>query len=199
MPTSNPSHRPRARPAIAGRAALAAVATLVAAGLAACTSEAEPERAGPPAAGPDAELLPPQPPAGQDTPEAAASAWLGAYHRADWDRSSTAWIDQVRPVVTDSMHRRNEGLRDGHTGVDWQRFVDGHCRSRVTDVDAVIPPEAPGDNRTANVQVAGSELTTCETGLSGASGGAPQPRRPVAATVVVVQHGGLWRVDQHLY
>lgn len=135
-----------------------------------------------------------EPPTGEpDSPTSAARAWLAAYHYANWREQPTAWIDRVQPYVTARLHRRNASLRGGHTGVDWQRFVQYQCVTAATDIDAVIPPEAPRTRTTVNVQVAGTLATNC------AYGQPEQPRQPIAATIVTVKSHGQWRVDELLY
>jgi hypothetical protein len=128
-----------------------------------------------------------------DSPLFAAIGWLVAYHSASWtDGSPAAWIDRVRPYVTDPMHTSNETLRTGGGGTDWADYLRQHCTSTVTDTHAVIPPESPGTNTAANVLVTGTIHTTCTAGSSA------QPTEQASATLVVVKTSTGWRVDQRL-
>lgn len=131
---------------------------------------------------------------GADTPPAVAIRWLSAYRSAAWtDSGPTAWIDRVRPYVTDSMHARNTTLREGGAGTDWADFVRLRCASTVDDIAAVVPPESSGTTTAANVQVSGSVHTTC------AAGPALAPTEPAAVTLVVARTSHGWRVDQRLF
>jgi hypothetical protein len=133
-------------------------------------------------------------PAADGSPVQAAKQWLVAYRSADWTDTPSTWIDRVRPYVTDAMNTANNTLRNNTAGTDWATFVHNQCTSTVTDVDAVIPPESPGTDAIANVQVTGTITTTCRTGQ------AATPIEPTAATLVVVRQGdGTWRVDQRIY
>jgi hypothetical protein len=122
-----------------------------------------------------------------------AKRWLAAYRGARWTDTPAAWIDRVRPLITDAMHTRNLELRAAGAGHDWRMFVERRCTSTVTDLDAVIPPEAPADTRTVHVQVAGTIRTTCTAARS------PIADDPAAATVTMVLTTTGWRVDQRLY
>jgi hypothetical protein len=128
-----------------------------------------------------------------DSPLTAAVGWLVAYHSASWtDATPAAWIDRVRPYVTDALHASNETLRSGGGGTDWADYLRQHCTSTVTDTHAVIPPESPGTDTTANVHVTGTVHTTCTAGSP------PSPTEQASATLVVVKTGRGWRVDQRL-
>jgi hypothetical protein len=123
-----------------------------------------------------------------------AQQWMVAYRTRDWrDGSPSGWIDRVRPYVSDTEHARDEQLRTGTTGVDWDEFVDQHCRTSVANIQAVIPPESPGTTDAANVQVSATINTTCDLG------GHPRTE-PAAATLAVVRtpEGG-YRVDRRLF
>lgn len=128
-----------------------------------------------------------------DDPLTVATSWLVAYHSASWtDSSPAAWIDRVRPYITDNMHASNETLRAGGGGTDWADYVRQHCTSTVTDTHAVIPPESPGTDTTANIQVTGTIHTTCTAGPARAT-------EPASATLVVVKTTTGWRVDHRLF
>lgn len=124
-----------------------------------------------------------------DTPPAVTIRWLAAYRTATWtDPGPAAWIDRVRPYVTDAMHTRNTSLHDGNAGIDWADFVDQHCESTVSDLAAVVPAEAPGTATAANVLVTGTVNTTC-------TAGAARPVEQATATLVVIATSTGWRVD----
>lgn len=148
-------------------------------------------RTSPPA---NAEATTPADMPGADTPQAVAIHWLSAYRSAAWtDPRPAAWIDRVRPYVTDAMHAHNTTLRDGVAGTDWVTFVRLRCTSTVVDIAAIVPPESPGTATTANVHVSGSVRTNC------AAGPAPVPTELAAVTLVVVTTSHGWRVDQRLF
>jgi hypothetical protein len=122
-----------------------------------------------------------------------AIRWLAAYRTATWtDLSPAAWIDRVRPYVTDAMHTRNTTLRNGNAGTDWADFVDQHCESTVSELAAVIPAEAPGTATATNVLVTGTVNTTCAAGSA-------RPVEQAAVTLVVITTADGWRVDQRLF
>ncbi|MFL6118761.1 hypothetical protein [Actinophytocola sp.] len=122
-----------------------------------------------------------------------AIQWLSAYRSATWtDPDPAAWIDRVRPYVTDAMSTRNTALRDGGAGTDWAEFVDQRCESSVSDLAAVIPAEAPGTATVANVLVTGTVSTTCAAGPA-------RSDEQAAATLVVIKTATGWRVDQRLF
>lgn len=148
-------------------------------------------RESPPA---NAEATTPTDVPGADTPQTVAIRWLSAYHSATWtDPDPSAWIDRVRPYVTDTMHTRNTTLRDGSAGTDWATFVRLRCTSTVVDLAVIVPPESPGTPTTANVHVTGSVRTNC------AAGPAPAPTELAAMTLVIVTTSHGWRIDQRLF
>ncbi|WP_236788079.1 hypothetical protein [Amycolatopsis sp. GM8] len=99
----------------------------------------------------------------------------------------------MRPYVSDDQHVRDEQLRDGTTGSDWAQFVDWHCRSSVRDPRAVIPPEAPGTDVAANVEVAGDISTAC------AVGSYPSSEHAAATLIVVRAPDGTYRVGRRVF
>jgi hypothetical protein len=189
---------PRARRAVATLAGLLLAATGCSTDTNRTNAQAPPN---PPSAG---TLSPPAAPAPStattaipapdpDSPLTAAVGWLVAYHSAKWtDDTPAAWIDRVRPYVTDTMHTSNEPLRSGGGGTDWADYVRHHCTNTVTDTHAVIPPESPGTHTAANVQVTGTIHTTCTAGSP------PSPTEQTSATLVVVKTSNGWRVDRRL-
>jgi hypothetical protein len=131
--------------------------------------------------------------AGVDPPQAVAIQWLSAYRTATWtDPDPAAWIDRVRPYVTDAMHTRDTTLLEGGAGVDWAEFVDQRCETSVSELAAVIPAEAPGTATAANVLVTGTVTTTCAAGTA-------RPDEQAAATLEVIKTATGWRVDQRLF
>lgn len=134
-------------------------------------------------------------PAAAASPTAAAEQWLIAYHTLTWtDPGPTAWISHVRPYVTASLAATDDQVSDAGGGADWTSFVSQQCTDTVTDVGAVIPPEAPGTASAVNVQVTGTVLTVCDAGTP------PDPRTSVSATLVMVPGpAGTWLVNQRLF
>ncbi len=93
-----------------------------------------------------------------------ATKWFVAYHSMRWtDTSPADWIDRVRPFVSARLHDSDETLRHGPRGAEWTEFVAGRCTTSMTDVDAVIPPEAPRTASVVYVHVIGSSHTACAT------------------------------------
>ncbi|GAA3791356.1 hypothetical protein [Amycolatopsis tucumanensis] len=128
------------------------------------------------------------------SPAEAARQWMIHYRTRHWrDTSETEWVDRVRPYVTDAQHARDAQLRDGATGTDWSAFVEERCHSAVTDVAAVVPPEAPGTAEVVNVLVSATVLTGCAR-----SGGA-RTERAVATLVVIHTPDGSFRVDERVF
>ncbi|KAA2245943.1 hypothetical protein F0L68_41010 [Solihabitans fulvus] len=128
------------------------------------------------------------------TAEDVATRWLAALRAARWtDGSPAAWVDRVRPYVTDALHGRDQLLRDAGGGADWRAFVQGQCASTVTDLRAIRPPESPGTSSAAQVQVSGTVRTSCDAAT------AQVPAETATATLLIVQvPDGSWRVDQRL-
>jgi hypothetical protein len=64
----------------------------------------------------------------------------------------------------------------------------------VTNLGAVIPPEAPGTATAVNVQVTGTVVTRC------AAGSPDTPTESASATLVVVPGpNGTWLVNQRMF
>ncbi|GGM79348.1 hypothetical protein GCM10012275_57400 [Longimycelium tulufanense] len=128
-------------------------------------------------------------------PIAAAKEWLVAYRSVSWtDPRPSAWIDRIRPVITDRLAGEYDQYRDGNGGADWRTFVERHCTSKVENVNGTRPAENPGTDTAAPVLVSGAVKTTC------ANGEPPTPSEKVAATVNVLRGpDGGWRVDQQVY
>lgn len=124
---------------------------------------------------------------------ANAKAWLTAYRGDQWTDSPTSWIDRVRPLVTTRMHTANLQVRDAAANHDWHTFVTSRCTSNVTDLDVVIPPEAPITPTTLNIQVAGTVRTHCATNSLATS------EEPATATILMTLTPRGWLVDQRLY
>lgn len=115
----------------------------------------------------------------------------------NWQEPPTAWIDHVRPYITDRLDQQYEPDRTGSPGVTWPEFVAAQCSTEVRNVGAVIPPEAPNSATTNYVEVSGTLTTHCAVGKPPL--GTDQPR-PLAATVTVERgNDGLWRVSARMF
>lgn len=127
-------------------------------------------------------------------PVAAATAWLGAYRELQWtDPSPSSWVDRVRPYVGDDLAAEYDRTRQGTAGPEWTTFVHNKCTATVRDVGGVIPPEAPRAPDSVYVQVSGTVVTECASGV-------PTPAEPVAATVEVRRMAdGHWVVQRRLF
>lgn len=128
------------------------------------------------------------------TPEAVATHWFIAYRTTSWtDAGPAAWVDRVRPYVTTTMHLRDEALRSGGGGADWDEFAAGRCVTRVSDVAALVPAEAPNTATVVYVELTGSVRTAC--------GRRPPitPEEDAAATLTVTKNPDAWLVDERLY
>lgn len=140
--------------------------------------------------------------AGPD-PVVVATSWLQAYRSVRFDDPTpAAWIDHVRPVVTDRLAATYEQYRDGSVGADWTQFVSRQCMTTIEDLNGVIPDEAPRTATTVNVQVAAVLRTRCAAGSGDGSGVGDEvgANGPVSATVTLKKaRDGLWRVDKRLY
>lgn len=128
-------------------------------------------------------------------PIEAARAWLVNFRSVAWDDPTpTAWIDRVRPYVTDALAAEYEALREGGVGAEWEIFVERKCTSTVPDADGVIPPEAPASETAVYVNVSGTVTTACEDGEP------PTPKVDAGGTIELMRgEDGYWRVNQRLY
>lgn len=211
MYDQRPDYGRSTRPAGAGRiAAIAAVGVVAVGALAAgayllggaTAPAAQPTQIGVPSsmpapAEPSAQVIQPSAavPAAASDPVVTAVAWLHAYRTLRFDDPApTAWIDHVRPVVTDDLAATYEQYRAGGVGGDWAEFVARSCVSTVTDAGGVIPEEAPRTRSEVSVQVAGTLRTRCSD-LEG-----ERPDEALAATLTLaLGDDGLWRVEQRLF
>ena len=138
-----------------------------------------------------------------EDPVATAVAWLQAFRDIAYtDPGPTAWIERVRPVVTDRLALTYDQARAGTVGADWASFVARHCTATVHDGYALVPDEAPRTRTTVSVQVVGTLQTRCASAGGNAVGedAAPQPDEALAATLTLrLSNNGLWKVDQRLY
>jgi hypothetical protein len=91
------------------------------------------------------------------------------------------------------MHLRDTAVRSGGGGTDWAEFVAGRCVTRVSDVIALVPAEAPNTAAVVYVYVTGSVRTAC--------GRKPPiiPEEDAAATLTVTESPDGWLVDERLY
>ncbi|MGW4591963.1 hypothetical protein ACWEKJ_31985 [Amycolatopsis thermoflava] len=128
------------------------------------------------------------------SPTEAARQWMIHYRTRHWrDTSEAEWVDRVRPYVTEAQHVRDAQLRDGTTGMDWSVFVEERCHSTVTDVAAVVPPEAPGTADAVNVLVSATVRTGC------ARSGSTRTEHAAATLVVIHAPDGSFRVDERVF
>ena len=128
------------------------------------------------------------------SPEEIAIRWLIAYRTAQWTDSGPGdWIDRVRPYVTTTQHRRDVTARHGSRGADWPPFVAAQCRTHVSDVGGVVPPEAPNTHTTRYVQATGTVRTTCNTRTPIA------PTEDVEVTLALTKTRDGWRVAERIY
>ncbi|MGW1991470.1 hypothetical protein [Embleya sp. NPDC001921] len=126
-----------------------------------------------------------------NAPLAAASEWLTRYRSATWmDSTATAWIDRVRPTVTDDLAGEYESFRNG-TASGWSDFVDRQCVTTAENVESTIPSEVPATETAAIVLVNGRIVTRCK--------GQHESSEEFAAVVGVVRTpDGSWRVDERV-
>lgn len=138
---------------------------------------------------------PPPPATPSADPVKTAKQWLINYRSISWaDAKPSAWIDRVRPVITDRLAAEYDQLRDGSGGADWTDFVQRRCTSTVELVDGTRPSENPGTDTAVTVLVSGEITTTC------AAGQPPTPTTRFAATLTVINSGGTgWHVDRQVY
>lgn len=138
--------------------------------------------------------IPVLPPRALTAPDVVAKQWFAAYWTTRWtDSSPAAWIDRVRPYVTPAMHLRDVALREGGGGTDWTGFVAGRCVTVVSDLNAVVPVEAPNTATVTYVQVIGSVRTTCSRKPP------TSPADEESATLAVSKTPNDWLVDERLY
>lgn len=129
-------------------------------------------------------------------PLVTAQRWLVASRTVSYeDSSATSWTERVGPLLTGRAAAENSALADaGAAGAGWEQLVQGRCRTVVSDIDAVIPPEAPHTDQQVYVQVTGTVETGCDS-----PDGPPIPAERSAATVEVVEIDGRWLVRERLY
>ncbi|GCD96956.1 hypothetical protein EHYA_04643 [Embleya hyalina] len=124
-----------------------------------------------------------------DGPIAAAREWLVRYRSVSWtDSAPSAWVDRIRPVVTDRLAAEYEPFRQGGAA-RWSDFVERRCATTAEEVDGTVPREAPATESAVSVLVNGRVVTRCER------------RKDVveefsAVVEVVRAPDGVWRVDQ---
>jgi hypothetical protein len=142
----------------------------------------------------DSASPPPATPTSQPSAAEIATEWFVAYQSMRWtDTSPASWIDRVHPFVTESLHDSDAVLRGGTRGVDWTEFVAGRCSTSASDVDAVVPAEAPHTESLVYVQVIGTLHTACDRQTS------MVVTTDAAATLAVIQTPRGWRVNERLY
>ncbi|MBP2371394.1 hypothetical protein [Pseudonocardia parietis] len=130
-------------------------------------------------------------------PLMTARRWLEASRTVSFtDPRPVTWTDRVAPVLTGAAAQENTATaQNTATGAGWEQLVADRCSTAVSDVDAVIPPEAPRTEQQVYVQVIGTVRTGCEQ-----SDGLNIPAERAAATLAVtLEPDGLWRVSDRLY
>ncbi|WP_226358499.1 hypothetical protein [Pseudonocardia sp. ICBG601] len=130
-------------------------------------------------------------------PLVSARLWLEASRTISYtDPGPLTWTERVAPLVTGAVAQANAALtHDDASGAGWGQLIQGRCAVKVSDIDAIIPREAPRTDQQVYIQVVGTVRTSCH-----AAGAPPIPPERVAATVAV-QHGtdGAWRVTEQLF
>lgn len=132
-----------------------------------------------------------------DDPATTARLWLEISRSIAYsDPSATTWTERLAPLLTGPAADENAAMSaKGATGAGWEWMTSSRCTSRVSDVDAVIPPEAPRTDQQVYVQVTGSVRTAC------LDRDAP-PTPPESASATLELHrgpDGQWRVGNRLY
>lgn len=130
-------------------------------------------------------------------PLLTARRWLEGTRAISYqDPDPLVWTQRVAPLLSGSAATENTAAgQSSASGAGWNRMVQDQCSTSVSEVDAVIPPEAPRSDQQVFVQVAGTIRTGCT-----APDAVPIPPERAAATLgLVVGSDGLWRVDQRLY
>ncbi len=132
-----------------------------------------------------------------DDPATTARLWLEISRSIAYsDPSATTWTERLAPLLTGPAADENGTISaKGATGAGWEWMTRSRCTSRVTDIDAVIPPEAPRSDQLVYVQVTGSVRTAC------LDEDAP-PTPPESASATLELHRGpdrQWRVANRLY
>lgn len=138
---------------------------------------------------------PPPPATPINDPINAAKQWLIGYRSISWtDPKPSAWIDRIRPVITERLAAEYDRLRNGGGGADWNDFVQRRCTSSVANLDGTQPSENPGTAKSVTVLVSGEIKTTCTAGQP------PTPTTRFATTLTVINSGSNgWRVDRQVY
>lgn len=131
-------------------------------------------------------------------PIVAATTWLAAYRTVRYtDPTPTTWAQRVAPLLTEPARSQiAQQAAVGVAGASWERFTAGRCNTRVAELAAVIPPEAPRTTTTVYVQVTGVVVTSCDAGSVG-----DQPDEAIAATLELRQEPGraIWQVARRLF
>ncbi len=130
-------------------------------------------------------------------PLVSARRWLEASRAISYrDPTPLAWTERVAPLVTGAVAQANVALiHDDASGAGWDQLIQGRCMVTVSDVDVIIPREAPRTDQQVYVQVVGTVRTSCH-----AAAAPPIPPERVAATVAVRRGAdGTWRVAERLF
>ncbi|MGM0723964.1 MAG: hypothetical protein ACQEXM_26215 [Actinomycetota bacterium] len=130
-------------------------------------------------------------------PLTTARRWLKASRTVSFtDPRPVTWTERVAPVLTGAAAADNTATaQNPATGAGWEQLVADRCSTTVSEIGAVIPPEAPRTDRQVYVQVTGTVRTGCEV----ADGLTAPPEQTAATVALTLEPDGLWRVSERLY
>ncbi|WP_143510614.1 hypothetical protein [Pseudonocardia sp. Ae717_Ps2] len=129
-------------------------------------------------------------------PLTTARRWLKASRSVNFtDPRPVTWTERVAPVLTGAAAQDNTATAQAPaTGAGWEQLVANRCSTTVSEIGAVIPPEAPRTDRQVYVQVTGAVRTGCE-----GDGLVAPPEHAAATLALAFGPDGLWRVSERLY
>lgn len=124
-----------------------------------------------------------------------AESWVRARLASTWqDPTPAAWVDKVRPLVTDDFAA---SLADSASGVSadapaWLNFVAQGCTANAVNLTGGVPPEAPKETGLRYVEISADVQTNCQKGT-------PPPTWSYGARLEVSQTGETtWLVSNQL-
>jgi len=121
------------------------------------------------------------------TPIEAARAWAIAANSSSYrDRSPGEWTARAGPFVTGSEARAEVAQAAGGGGSTWAQIQADRCATRLRDLTAFIPSDAPSGPDVHIVYVAASVAISCATGSEALS--------EFAAQLTVQRVAGRWLV-----
>jgi hypothetical protein len=133
-----------------------------------------------PVAAPDQQLataVVPAPSRATSTPLGVARAWAIAANSSSYrDSSPGQWTVRARPFVTGIEARAEAALGAGGGGNTWAQIQNGRCGTRLGDLVAFIPGDAPTGAAVHIVYVSARLAVTCATGTDYLSNFAAQLR-----------------------